>query len=88
MDSQDSLAWLGVAHTDPWSVRIVPQFVASAGEAPRYVVETCRRFPDGWHLGYLIDHQGLRRTFATLDAARESARAFLAAPDPAGWQAA
>ncbi len=85
---RDSLDWTGTAYSGRWALRLVPRFVASAGESPQYVVETCQRFPDGWHFGYLTDGQGLRRTFATLDAARDAARVFLAAPDPARWQAA
>lgn len=84
----DALDWLGTARSDAWSIRLVPQFVASAGESPRYIVELCRRFPDGWHLGYLTDARGARCTFATLKGAQVAARAFLAAPDPTRWQAA
>ena len=85
---QDALDCTGTAHTNAWALRLVPRFVASAGETPQYVVELCRRFSDGWHLGYLTDTQGLRRTFATLDEARDAARAFLTDPEPRAWRAA
>ena len=85
---QDALDCTGTAHTNAWTLRLVPRFVASAGEDPRYVIELCQRFSDGWHLGYLTDTQGLRRTFVTLDEARDAARAFLTDPKPTAWRAA